>query len=67
MLYLPKITVCKTVSEVIPDTLSKLHVIPQYRRHLLISPLHSASSLSARRFVGLRSAKCTRGTGIHER
>lgn len=27
MLYLPKITVCKTMSEVILDTLSKLHVI----------------------------------------
>lgn len=27
-LYLPKITVCKTVSEVTPGTLSKLCVIP---------------------------------------
>lgn len=67
MLYLPKITVCTTASEVILDTLSKHRVIPQCYRHLLISLLRSASSLSAKRFVGMWSAKCSGHTGICER
>lgn len=67
MLRLPKIAVCKTVSEVILDTLSKLHVIPQCCRHLLISVLHSATSLAARRFMGMWSAKYFGGTDLCER
>lgn len=67
MLCLPKITACKTVSEVILDTLSKLLVIPQYCRHLLILLLHSATSLASQRFMGMWSAKCFGGADIWER
>lgn len=67
MLCLPKIAVYKTASEVILDTLSKLHVIPQSCRHLLISVLHSATSLAAKRFMGMWSAGCFGGTDPCER
>lgn len=59
MLCLPKITVCKTVSEVIPDTLSKLCVIP--------SALQTSAHFNiCQKILDMRSAEHSRVTAAGE-